>query len=110
MGEKHKRRRQSAFILVKMVLRDPRRIKPAAFGVRDLCERQPVALGRVHPVEQPGEKTETYRGLRCPHRATLYCPRPSNTNAPGRSSAETRTPPADNFIAGGLEIERIENI
>jgi len=48
--EKHKWRRQAAFVLVKMVLRHPRGIKAAAFGIHDLRDGQAIALGRIRPV------------------------------------------------------------
>ena len=35
---------------MKMVLRHPRGIKAAAFGIHDLRDRQATALGRIRPV------------------------------------------------------------
>ena len=71
LGQKHEGRRQAAFVLVKMVLRDPGEFEAAAFGMHDLRDGQSVALGRVRPIEQAGEKAQPYRRLRCRHPLNL---------------------------------------
>ena len=58
LGKKHEGRRQAAFVLVKMMLRDPGGIEAAILGVDDLREGQPVALSRVRLIEQAGEKAQ----------------------------------------------------
>ena len=61
LGEEDERRRQAAFVLVKMVLRHPGGIEAAALGMHDLRDGQPVALGRVRLIEQAGKETQAYR-------------------------------------------------
>src|SRR5439155_19163154 len=67
----HKGRRKAAFVLVKMMLRDPGTIKAAALGMDDLRDRQSVAFGRIRLVGQAGEEAEAYRRLRCRHPLNL---------------------------------------
>src|ERR1700730_2941344 len=64
LGEKYKRCRQAAFVLVKMVLRHPCGVKAAAFGMDDLRGGQAIALGCIRPIEQAREKAEAERRLR----------------------------------------------
>ena len=52
LRQEHERRRQTALVLVKMVLRNPGRVEAALLGMHDLREGQTVALGRVHPIQQ----------------------------------------------------------
>jgi hypothetical protein len=61
LGEKHKRCRQAAFILVKMVLRHPCGVKAAAFGMDDLRGGHAIALGCIRLIEQAGEKAKAQR-------------------------------------------------
>ena len=49
LGQEHERRRQAAFILVEMVLRDPGGVEAATLGMHDLRDGQSVALGRDPP-------------------------------------------------------------
>ena len=42
-----------------MVLRHPRRIEAAAFGMYDLRDGEAIAFGRIDPIEQAGKKAET---------------------------------------------------
>jgi hypothetical protein len=44
VGEKDQRRRQAAFVLMKMVLGNPRAVEAQAFRVANLFGGQPVAL------------------------------------------------------------------
>ena len=64
LGQEHEGRRQTAFVLVKMVLRDPGGVEAATLGMHDLRDGQAVALGRIRLIEQAGEKTQAYRRLR----------------------------------------------
>ncbi len=68
LGEEHERRRQAAFALVEMVLRDPRRIETAALGLLDLRQRQPVAFRGGGLVEQPGEEAQPLDRYLAAHR------------------------------------------
>ena len=58
MREEHQRRRQSTFGFVEMVLGDPCRVEPAAFGMSDLLRREPVSLRRRRLIEHAREKAE----------------------------------------------------
>jgi hypothetical protein len=71
LGQEHKGRRQAAFVLVKVVLRNPGRIEAAAFGMRDLRDGYTVAFGRVRLIEQAGEEAQAYRQLHCRHQLNL---------------------------------------
>jgi hypothetical protein len=64
LGEKHKRCRQAAFVLVKMVLRHPCGVKAAAFRMHDLRGGQAIALGCIRLIEQASEKAKAQRRLR----------------------------------------------
>src|SRR6516162_4120023 len=64
LGEKHKRCRQAAFVLVKMVLRHPCGVKAAAFGMDDLRGGQAIALCCIRLIEQAGKKAKAQRRLR----------------------------------------------
>lgn len=56
VGEKDQRRRQAAFMLVEVMLGNPRAVKTETFGVANLFGCQPVALLRRGRVQQAGEK------------------------------------------------------
>ena len=60
VGEKDQRRRQAAFVLMKMVLSDPRAVESQAFRVANLLGGQPVALFRRGVVQQTGEKAQSF--------------------------------------------------
>ena len=64
LGEKHKRCRQAAFVLVKMVLRHPCGVKAAAIGMHDLRGGQAIAHGCIRLIEQAGEKAKAQGRLR----------------------------------------------
>ena len=83
LGQEHEGRRQAALVLVKMVLRDPGRVEAATLGMHDLREGQTVALGRVRPIEQAGEKAQADRRPFCCHRRNLL-PFPAVLGGPSR--------------------------
>ena len=60
VGEKDQRRRQAAFMLVEVMLGNPRAVKTETFGVANLFGCQPVALLRRGRVQQAGEKTQAF--------------------------------------------------
>ena len=60
VGQKQQRRRQAAFILMEVVLRDPGAVKTVAFGVADLFGCQTIALLRRGVVKQAGEKSQAF--------------------------------------------------
>ena len=57
VGEKDQRRRQAAFVLMKMVLSDPGAVETQSFGVANLFGSQPIALTWRDVVQQASEKT-----------------------------------------------------
>jgi hypothetical protein len=66
VGEKDQRRRQAAFMLVEVMLGNPRAVKAETFGVANLFGCQPVALLRRGRVQQAGEKPRRLRVMRSP--------------------------------------------
>ena len=53
LGQEHEGRRQAAFVLVEMMLRDPGRIEAAALGVRRSA-RSPAGSARPRPPDRAG--------------------------------------------------------
>nr|VXZ84343.1 Uncharacterised protein [Klebsiella pneumoniae] len=66
MGEKHQRRRQAAFLFMKMVLGNPCAVEAQTLRVADLFGRQPVARLRGALIEQTGKKPRRFGIMRSP--------------------------------------------
>ena len=58
MREKHKRGGKTAFVPIKVMLSDPRRVETVPFRVNDLLRSEAIPLSWGRLIEKPSEETE----------------------------------------------------